>query len=155
MNAMKWAIVLLSVACFCVPETHATQEAGSPLETLAYKTGWIDLGEVLTRDSKTWATASSPTFEIVGKAPSPKVLLPKRGERIRLITRLPIILVDFASLGEANRLTAPLRTHHVGPGDQTGLFLEVGTIVEVRAIEVSRPSGFLRFVWARVVPAAQ
>ncbi len=150
-------LTLVVTSAVCVTNIYATQEAGSPLETLAYKTGWIDLGEVLTSDVTRWGTTNSPRFEFLDRAVNPAtVVLPKVSDRIRLVERVPLYIVDFATLGEAKRLTAPMTTRRgLEPGDRTGLWLDAGSVLAVRSVSVSRPSGELRFVWARVVPAAQ
>lgn len=148
--------VLLIAAFWCMPEIHGNQDVIGSLETLTYKTGWIPLGEART-DLTGWGTTNSPTFEILGRATGPRsIVLPKVGERIRLVERVPLYIVDFATLGEAKRLTAPMTTRRgLEPGDRTGLWLDAGSVLAVRSVSVSRPSGELREVWARVVPAAQ
>jgi hypothetical protein len=90
------------------------------------------------------------------------------GERIRITARQPVIILDYATSGEKRRLEAPssvfpdLRRgskgpepgeRGLGPEDQTGVVLEVATVVEIREVVFSRLVGQSRLVYGRVIPS--
>ena len=141
----------------------ARQAAGS-LDALHFKTGWIMLG-VLTADRRQWAAGNDPgvayktgAFEILGRpVDRRRAVLPKVGDRIRITTRLPVVIVDYATAGEQRRLTAPSAVTSIdrplGPADRTGAYVEAGDVLRVCAVSVSRRLGETRVVEARVSPA--
>ena len=141
-------------------KVSARQGSPGSLETLSHKTGWIYLG-ALTVDYKAWFSSDPnvdyPTgaFEIVDRSVNRrKPVLPKIGEKIRLTTRVQVRILDYATRAEARRLT-PLSSANrsLGPEDNTDAWIDAGTIVEVRAVHVSRPAGEIRSAWARVSPS--
>ena len=143
----------------------STEQSASSLDTLVYKTGWIFLGDI-TLDFRRWASGSDPIvpyktgpFEILGRrVDRRKPILPKVGERIRATLRQQVIIIDYALLGEERRLTSPSSVTSIerplGGGDRTGIFVEVGDVLEVHAVRITRPLGPARVVWGRVSPAA-
>ena len=140
--------------------SSAQQAPKRGINRLANKTGWIILGD-LSKDKKRWASAVDPnvdyfsgTFEIVDRAVDRHTTtLPKVGERIRVMVRMPIVILDYRYKGEQRALEPPSSvTRPKGPYNDTGLFLEPGSIVRVQDVQVSRPLGQLRVAWARVSP---
>ena len=168
MTSMKFfavvAVVAASLAA-AAPVTlgnagqQVTRGGAGALEALVHKTGWIPLGD-LTRDSRKWATGSNPTatsnsgtFEILGKTiDEVKAVLPKVGDRIQITARVPIIILDYATAGEDHRLEPPMMKRGLERRDNTGLWLEVGAVVEVRVVKISPAHGEIKAAWARVSP---
>lgn len=153
------AIVMTQASTSTIARMQTSPAPAGSLETLTYKTGWIPLGE-LTADSKKWATGSDPTvpyntgtFEILGrKVDRRKPVLPKVGDRIRLTARVPVTILEYTTDGERHRLDPPMISRGLEPRDETGLRLEPGAVVEVRAVNITRASGQIKFAWARVSP---
>jgi hypothetical protein len=159
------AIVLASLVTRLSPgggRLDASQTSKGSLDALTHKTGWVLLGG-LTKDAKKWAfgvgidsdpTVDYPTgsFEILGRTVDrQKPELPKKGERIRLTARAQVTILDYATTGETRRLTAPSSlSRSLGAGDRTGIWIDAGTVVHVQDVQISRPYGQLRNVWARV-----
>jgi hypothetical protein len=154
-------VLVLPAVPLAKSQDEATRSKDS-LATLTWKTGWIPLGEA-TADLKKWAVGADPNaefttgvYEIVGSnwnRREPR--LPKVGARIRLVTSVPVEILDYATAGEKRRLEAPSSASRpLGPDDQTGIRLSAGTLLEVRSVKVSRPHGHIRVIWARVVPVS-
>jgi hypothetical protein len=143
-------------------QNQPIQSKGS-LGSLRWKTGWIPLGDT-TANLKKWAVGHDPNtdfitgvYEIVGSdwnRREPR--LPKVGARIRLVTSVPVLILDYGTAAEKRRLEPPSAVSRpLGPGDHTGIRLSAGTIVEVRSVKVSRRDGDIRGIWARVVPVPE
>jgi hypothetical protein len=125
--------------------------------------GWIVLGDV-TEDLKEWATMSDPTvrfftgsFEFVDKqVDRRKPTLPVPGDRIRLKSRQPVFVLDYAVSGHKRVLDPPFSVdRYLENKDKTGVVLEPGSIVEVQAVEISPFYSHARIVWARVSPVSK
>lgn len=157
------ALITLQPSTVIRASVQVSQSTGS-LDTLTHKTGWIPLG-ALTADSRRWAGGSDPNvpymtgpFEILGRrVDRRKPILPKVGDRIRVTARQEIVIIDYARTGEQRRLTAPSSVTSIsrplGAADRTGLHVEAGEVLEVRAVKISRPLGQIRAAWARVSPS--
>jgi len=106
------------------------------LDRLVHKTGWVPLGDI-TFDRQAWTAGHDPaspfptgTYRIVGRHWDRRApLLPRIGDRIELMTPVPVRIVDFATTGETRRLLPPPEGWN--GRDETGLRLEKGSVVTV------------------------
>ncbi len=159
-------ILLCATVLTCVAVMPAEAQSARVSEDvwkgLRYKTGWIWIG-ILTADTGKWA-AGVPGFEILGNAgrarkPVPSigggpaaVVLPKRGDRIRLIGAEVLWILDFKISGEKNRLVSPTTRRRSETTDETGISLPAGSELIVRDVRIERPAGGLKGIWLRISP---
>jgi hypothetical protein len=160
-SAVLLIVVVLSAPSASVricAQEHAVPS--SPLDAFQTRTGWIRLGEV-TPNRKKWATGGDPlalynsgTFEYVDHEVEPtRVVLPRRGDRIRLKVRQPIVILDYKTDGERHVDEPPMLHRPMETRDDTGVWLDSHLVVQVRSVQVSKVVGLVRFVWAQVTPA--
>jgi hypothetical protein len=145
---MKVALSILVMSCVLMqtsPSAEQPTASGSKNDTLAaleHQTGWILAGGV-TNNYKRWALgfANDPTvdylsgvYEILGSRMDRRVpVLPKVGQQIRVTARIAVTILDFHTLGEKRRLVSPsAATRPLGTDDDTGCFIEAGTVVGTR-----------------------
>lgn len=139
---LSCALVALSI--FCSPVL--AQEPAS-LEQLKNRTGWILLGSE-NPAIRIWRTAE--TFAVDEKSSQwPSTPVPKVGATIRIVSDLPVVILDFSESGEAARERSPA-SRILRQSDLTGIVLKPGTKVKVRAIRYEEQYGTIRGVWARV-----
>jgi hypothetical protein len=118
------------------------------------KTGWVLLGFVsVATDELVLDFATEPSFETLGRNTHPSEgALPKIGDRIRARYGWAIVILDYKLTGEKNGLISPATRQTLYPADNTDLEIPKGTVVEVRDIQISKPYGEEKAVWARVAP---
>lgn len=129
------------------------------LDGLVNKTGWVPLGGV-TFDRRAWTGGHDPaspfmtgTYRIVGRQWDRRApLLPDVGDRIELMTSVPVRIVDFATTGETRRLLPPSEGWNARR-DETGLRLLKGSIVIVCDLHEMEIPDIGWSVWARVCPS--
>ena len=158
---MSFTVGVLSLMGFPQPSTMKSMDLQSQvptlsvsvLEALVYKTGWVAIGE-LTKDRRTWATASSPAFDVIGKrSEATRPVLPRAGDQIQLRDPREAVILDYVKAGEVRRLDPPSSIRRsLGPGDDTGLWIPRSEVLQVLAVVVSPAYGTMREVWARVTP---
>jgi hypothetical protein len=116
--------------------------------------GWLLLG-LLERDSDRWAV-DAPCFTIDGKkAPSddatPSVqdaLALKDGDRIRLKSRQPLVILDFKNAHEKNLDKSPAGVQLDHGRDTVGIMLPE-TVLKIDHVEITTHANF-RHLWAKV-----
>jgi hypothetical protein len=154
-------VVVASLSILTEGQTQAPKSS-VVLTSLTGKTGWIPLGDI-TADGKRWAAGNDPStsfitgvYEIPGSGWDRRTpRLPKVGARIRLTVDVPVQILDYRISGEKRRLDPPASANRpLGPQDETGIRLPAGSVLEVRAVAISKPHGDVRGVWARVVSAS-
>lgn len=146
-----FALVALSLAGLLPGPTAlvAQERAAHPLDELRNRTGWIVIGVVDLRQYDDML-AEQPHFARVNGLEEHRFRIPRIGDLVRVLSaREEILIRDFGSKGERERLKAPL----LGPalkGEGTGVFLPQGTIVRVVALARQEPLQDLQNVLARV-----
>jgi hypothetical protein len=156
-------VLLLNVALVAMRVQLGADDASvTTLNGLKQKTGWIWLGD-LTPDLQNWATGADPnadfftgTYEIIGKSSDRrKPVLPDVGDQIRLARRCRVVIPDYARSGEKRALDSPFANGpYLQPSDNTGIYLPPGTILEVRAVQLSPVHQYGTSAYARVSPPA-
>ena len=137
-----YAVLGLSVV---VPVQPAAQ-VPSPWDRLQHRTGWIYLGEL---KGGRWATQ---VHHVVKKGSARRVV-PRIGNVLELTDeRVAVYLTGFQTHGERDRLIAPA-DRPLEPEDSTGVWLEPGSLVVVRAVHIEKPAYGLSGLWVRVSPA--
>ena len=136
------AVLCLSVVVQAQPAT----QVDSPWDRLQHRTGWIYLGEL---KSGRWATQ----VHHVAKKGASRRAVPRIGDVLEMTDeRVAVRLSGYQTHGERDRLIAPA-DRPLEPEDGTGVWLEPGSLVVVRAVHVEKPAYGLRGVWVRVSPA--
>jgi hypothetical protein len=159
---IAFVLAIASISASTVRAQSRGSATKSVWNRLVHKTGWVILGE-LSRDRRRWAVAVDPNidyfsgiFEILDRPFDRRSTeLPKVGERIRVMVRVSLVILDYRLNGEQRALQSPgSTTRPKGPYDETGLYLEPDSIVRVEAVNQSRPlgPGGVRVVWGRVSP---
>jgi len=131
----------------------ATQQQDA-FSVLKHKTGWVELG-LLRRgeDGLFNVEHGGKSFEILGRE-SKLADLPRVHDRIRATRGWDVWILNYSVTGEQERLVSPeTRQTTTRRVDCTGLIVLPGTVVDVQDIQISKPYGALRAVWARVAPA--
>ena len=162
----RLTILLCAAVLTCISAMRANAQSAPVTEdvwkSLRYKMGWISNG-VLTADAGQWA-AGEPGFEIVGNAWRARkpvrsigggpetVVLPKRGDRIRINRDEVLWILNFKISGEKDRLVSPTTRQRGETTDETGISLPRGSELIVREVRIGRPAGGLKGIWLRVSP---
>jgi hypothetical protein len=146
----SWPILVVSAA-LC----QAPVEERDAFGVLEPRTGWVLLSLVsVETDTLLVDFDSKPRdVEVVGRDPSsPGSAIPKIGDRIRAISTWRLVIFDYGKSGEKNRLLSPTTRKQLSPSDKTNLAVRPGTVVVVQDVQLSKPSGLSRILWARVTP---
>jgi hypothetical protein len=143
--------ILVGPAALC----QAPVEEREAFNVLQHRTGWVLLSLVSVETDKLLVDFDGKPydFEVVGPDPSlPGDTIPKVGDRIRAISTWRLVILDYAKSGEKNRLVSPTTRKQLFPSDKTNLAVRLGTVVEVRDVQLSEAKGSSRILWARVSP---
>lgn len=131
--------------------SNAQDQPIDPWQKLEYKMAWVLLA-VLDGDRLGVIKA----FEAIGKpAPAGGYILPGTGDRIRLLQPQDLVILGFSRTGETRRLESPTTVDRLVDDDYTKTALPLGSVVQVRKIELGRPISGLREVWVLVSPPDQ
>jgi hypothetical protein len=110
-------------------------------------TGWIFGGYY---DETVGRFIQGPYFRIVHSNYGDKRVLPRLGDRLRIVSERNIIIADFASLGLTKQFQPPWQQNVLAPDDYTGWKLPRGATVEVRDVSSGSFPGRPDAVWIRV-----
>jgi hypothetical protein len=134
---------------------QAPVEEREAFSVLQHRTAWVLLRLVSVETDKLLVDFDGKpyNFEVAGHDPSsPGDAIPKIGDRIRAISTWRLVILDYGTSGEKNRLLSPPTRERLFPSDQTTLAVRAGTVVVVQEVQLSKPSGSSRILWARVAP---
>ena len=122
---------------------------------LHHKTGWVLMGLLSLKSYEPFNIGSVHPFEFVRRrTETGRSELPVAGDIIRLRVDLEVVILDFATTGESNRLVPPTTRQQLRHlADHTGLYLLAGTAIVVEDARVSAPiDDQARALWLRISP---
>lgn len=122
---------------------------------LQHRTGWVLLGLVSVETGLLDVDFEGKPydFEVVSRDPSlPGDTTPRIGDRIRATSTWRLVILDYGTSGEKNRLVSPTTRKMLSPSDKTNLAVRAGTVVQVQDVQLSEPKGLSRILWVRVTP---
>ncbi len=136
-------------------EQSRTEEREA-FSVLQHRTGWVLLGLVSVETGLLLVDFDGKPydFEVLGREPSsPADWISRVGDRIRVISTWRLVILDYGTNGEKNRLVSPTTRKMLSPSDKTNLAVREGTVVDVRDVQLSEPKGSTRILWVRVTPS--
>ena len=130
--------------------TYEDLRSTAPLESLRYRTGWIWVGVLHPGD--VWDLPEEKRFEFAA-TPSPNRVVPRVGDRIRMTSDCPIIILDYGSRGESLRHVSPTSRRYGGDiTSLTGARAQAGHSYRVADVRFERVRDEdSRVVWVRLV----
>jgi hypothetical protein len=103
---------------------------------------------VKENDGVVWA--DGPLFQILNNSATRREI-PKSGDRIKLLKKRLLYIVDFKTAGIAKTHVAPPDKGVLDNTDETGVWLPAGTVLDVRRVEQGFYLGKdVSFLWLRV-----
>lgn len=141
-------VTLLQCVVLTVHPLVATTMAQDPWNRLENKTAWTSLGTIDVNDN--WATVVEHRVLPSGEGKK-DFRIPERDDLIELTAPLPLLIVDFRTSGEENRLMSPAG-RALSKNDLTGITVPIGSRLRVHVVSVGPAINGLRDVWVLVGP---
>jgi hypothetical protein len=123
--------LFLYVACAPIAAGQSqTLKTPHVLDALRFGTGWILIGAL---DVKTELWATILKHRVTQRLVASDSIVPLAGDILEITMELPVLIVDYESRGEENRLISPAGRVS-STSNMTGVMLSVGTSVIVEEI---------------------
>jgi hypothetical protein len=147
-------VTYLCAPCGALSPGQAAHERPDAFTVLHHKTGWVLIGVLSLKSYEPYNIGSVHPFEFVRRrTETGRSELPVAGDVIRPRVDLEVVILDFATTGESNRLVPPTTRQKGSPADLTGLYVLAGTAIVVEDARVSAPVGGQgRLLWLRISP---
>jgi hypothetical protein len=150
-------IIACSISTSAVAAFHTLPEAARNYvisffgSTEVASNGWAYVGNLDAKDDKKWTSRSR--VELVSQSSETNRQYPFReGDRVRVVERMPQVIIDFKHDGKKNVLAKPTKEKETVNEDEdyTKLFYNPGAEYEVMDVDVNGKRDKDRVMWLRL-----